>query len=112
MSPGRGRRRAVGACQRAVDRGAGAVAQLALELGEHVGHDGAGGGAGLVGQQMVELDQQRDEMQVGLDRRQQLGLEQQLAQVEPLDRVALHDLHHLAREVATDVAQPYGNGTK
>ena len=35
-----------------------------------------------------------------------LRLEQQLAQVQPVDRVALHDLHDRGREVGPDVAEP------
>jgi hypothetical protein len=101
--------RAVGTCQRPVDGGAGAVAQLAFELGEHVGDDGARRGTRLVRQQVVELDQQRDEMEIRLDRRQQFGFEQQLPQVEPLDRVALHHLDDFAWEVAADVAEPAGD---
>ena len=41
----------------------------------------------------VEREQRADQVDVGLDRVQHLRLQQQPGQVEPLDRVALHDLH-------------------
>ena len=63
----------------------------------------------LVGQRPVELDEQRHEVQVGLQLVEQLGLEQELVQVEALDRVALEDLHDRCREVAPDVAEPAGD---
>ena len=42
----------------------------------------------------------------GCDGLQQLGLEQQLAQAEPVHGVALHHLHDRGREVGADVAEP------
>ena len=60
-----------------------------LDLVDDLGDDLAGRGPGGVGQQPVELDEQRDEVQVGLDAREHLRFEQQLAEVEPLDRIAL-----------------------
>ena len=48
-------------------------------------------------------------MEVGLELVQQLRLEQQPAQVEPVDGVALEHLHDRTREVPTDVAEPPGN---
>ena len=57
----------------------------------------------------VELDEQRDEVEVGLQLAQQLRLEQQLVQVEALDGVALQHLHDRRREVPADVAQPAGD---
>ena len=58
---------------------------------------------------LVEADQGADQVDVGLHRVQQLGLEQHRGQVEPLDRVPLHHLHHAGREVGADVAQPAGH---
>jgi hypothetical protein len=43
---------------------------------------------------------------VGFDRLEQLGFEQQLAQVEPLDCIALQDLDDRRREVRADVTEP------
>ena len=98
--------RAVGAGERAVDRLAGAVGEPLLEVGQHLGDDRTGGRPRLVGQQAVELDEQRDEVEIGLHRLEHLGFEQQPAQVEAFDRVALQHLHHRRGEVPPDVAQP------
>ena len=68
--------------------------------------DLAGGRPGLVGEVAVQLDEQRDEVDVGLDALEQFGFEQQLAQIEPLDGVALEDLDDRGREVPADVAEP------
>ena len=76
------------------------------DLLDHLSDQLASSGARGVGQQSVEFDQQGDEVQVGFDGTEHLRFEQQLAQLQPLDRVALHHLHHGGREVATDVAQP------
>ncbi len=86
--------RSVGAGERAVDRLAGAVGETLLEVGEHLGDDRAGRRPRLVGEQTVELDEQRDEVEVGLDRLEHLRFEQQPAQIEAFDRIALQHLHH------------------
>ena len=107
-----GRARAAGAAgpgERAAHGLAGAVGEALLELAEHRGDDLAGRRPGLVGQGPVELDEQRDEVQVGLQLVEQLRLEQQLAEVEALDGVALQHLHDRRREVAADVAEPAGD---
>ena len=72
--------------ERAPHRLAGLVGEPPLEVVEHLGDDLAGGRPGLVGQEPVELDEQRDEVDVGLDALEQLGFEQQLTQIEPVDR--------------------------
>ncbi len=76
---------------------------------EHAADDLAGGGPGLVGQEAVELDERADEVHVGLELGEQLRFEQQVGEIEPLDRIALQHLHHRHREVATDVAEPAGH---
>ena len=110
-----GRARPAGAAgpgQRAAHGLAGAVGEARLELRQHLADDLAGRRPGLVGQRPVELDEQRDEVQVGLQLVEQLRLEQQLVQVEALDGVALQHLHDRRREVAPDVAEPAGHGRR
>src|SRR3954468_11850098 len=48
-------------------------------------------------------------MDVGLDRGQQLRLEEEPLQLQPLERVALDHLHHRSREEPADVPQPAGD---
>ncbi len=50
--------------------------------------------------------QRRHEVDVGLDRRHHLGLEQQALHAEPLDRVLLHHAHDRAGKILADVAKP------
>ena len=57
----------------------------------------------------LRLTRVADQVDVGLDRVQQLGLEQHRGQVEPLDRVPLHHLDHAGREVGADVTEPAGH---
>ena len=95
--------------QRTTNRLAGAVCELLLELGEHAGDDLTRRRPRLLGQRPVELDEQRDEVQIRLELAEQLRFEQQLAEVEPLDGVALEDLDDGRREVTADVAQPPGH---
>ena len=109
MSLSRGRRLRWLRGQRAVHGLLGRRGQALLDLRDHLSDDLAGRGPGGVGQQLVELDEQGDEVQVGLDGAQHLRFQQQLAQVEPVDRVALQHLHHRRREVAADVAEPAGH---
>ena len=92
--------------ERATHGLAGLVGEASLEVGEHLGDHLAGGRPRLVGEVPVEFDEQRDEVDVGFEAVEQLRFEQQLAQVEPLDGVALEDLHDRRREVAADVAEP------
>ena len=87
----------------------GARRQPLLDLVDDLGDHLAGGRAGRVGQQLVELDEQGDQVQIGFDGAQHLWLQQQLAQVEPVDGVALQHLHHRRRKVAADVAEPTGD---
>ena len=82
------------------------IGEPRLQIGEHPLDHAPRRRPGLVGEQPVEFDEQRHEMDVGLDRPQQLGFEEQLPQVEPLDGVTLEDLHDRRREVAADVAEP------
>jgi len=85
------------------------VGEPLLQLGEDPGDDVAGGRSRLVGQEVVELDQHGDQVVVGFDRLEQLGFEQELPEVEPLDRVPLHDLDDRLGEVRPDVAEPAGH---
>ncbi len=101
--------RPVGTGQCPLYRSAGAIGEPSFQIVEHLRNDPPGRGTRLVGQHLVEFDEQGDEVQIGLHRIEQLGFEQQLAQVEPGDGVALHHLHHLPREVLADVSQPSGN---
>jgi len=82
------------------------VGQATFEIGEHLGDDLTGGRPGLVGEVAVELDEQRDQVDVGLDALQQFGLEQELAEIETFDGVSLKHLHHRRRKVPADVTQP------
>ena len=45
-------------------------------------------------------------MKVGLDRGEHLWFQQQLAQLQSIDGVALQHLHHTARKVRANVAEP------
>ena len=80
-----------------------------LEVLDDLAHDRAGRLARALGDHAGEREQVADQVHVGLDGLQHLGLQQHLAQAEPLDGVALHHLHDLRREVRADVAQPAGD---
>ena len=82
------------------------VDQTRFDVGKHLRDHLACGCASLVRQHRIQLDEQRHHMNVGLDRLQQLGFEEQLLQVESLDRVALYDLHHWGREIRANIAEP------
>ena len=82
------------------------VAQPLLDLGQHLRDHLARRGAGLVGEQLVQLDEHRHEPDVGFDRLEQLGFEQELAEVETFDGVTLQDLDDRRGEVPADVAEP------
>jgi len=58
----------------------------------------------------MSSDERRDEVDVGLDGFQHLGLEEHSLEVEPLERVLLHNANDRRREVRSDVAQPSRNG--
>ena len=106
MSPGRGRRErwARASAPRTADPRA--IGEPVLEIGEDPSDDLPRCRPRLVGEQMVQLDEQGDEVDVGFDGLEQLGFEEELAQIEPLDRVPLHHLNHRLREVGADVTQP------
>ena len=80
-----------------------------LDLGDHLGDHGASGLSGRLRHHRVQPDQGRHQVHVGLHGAEQLRLEQQCGQVQPLDRIPLHHLHHAGREVGADVAQPTGH---
>ena len=92
--------------ERAVHCLLGARREPALDLLDHLGHQLAGRRSGGIGEQFVQLHEQRDQMQIGLNGTQHLRFEQQLTQVQPIDGIALQHLHHTGREVTADVAQP------
>ena len=99
MSRGRGRGRPGRPVDRAVHRRAGRLGDPALDLGDDLAHDEPGRAPGRLGHHPVEADQRRRQVDVRLHRVEQLGLQQQRGQVEPLDRVALQDLDDRGREV-------------
>src|SRR5262249_42523802 len=53
-----------------------------------------------------ELSQRRDEVDVGHDRIEELGLDEELAEIEPREGVLLEDADDLGRKVGADVAEP------
>ena len=95
-----------GPVQCAVHRGPGAVGDPLLDLPDHRRDHRTRGGAGLLGQQLAHPDQRGHQIDVRFHRVQQFRLQQQLVQLQPLDRVPLHDLDDGGREVGADVAQP------
>jgi hypothetical protein len=112
MSAGRGRRCAHRPGERAVHRVAGAVVRCRSRSARTRATTWRAVARVSSGSSCVELDQQRDEVQVGFDRLEQLGFEQQLTQVVALDGVALEHLHDRRREVAADVAEPARDGRR
>jgi hypothetical protein len=66
------------ASEGAVDRLSGSRGQALLDLLDHLGDDCTRRRPGGVGQQLVEFDEQRDQVQIGLDRLQHLRLQQEL----------------------------------
>ena len=105
----RGRLIRAGPVERAGDRGPGPLGEPRLQLGDDPADHLPGGLLGLLRHHPVQRQQRADQVHVGLDRLQHLRLQQQPGQVEPLDRVGLHHLHHRAREVLPDVAEPAGH---
>jgi hypothetical protein len=95
-----------GPVDRPGQRGTGALGEAPLEVGDYGRDDGSGRPPAAFGHNPVEAEQGADQVHVGLDRVQQLRLQQQPGQVEPLDGVGLHDLDHCGRKVPADVAQP------
>ena len=69
-------------------------------------HHLARGGFGVVWNDAGQGDQVGHQMHIGMGAFQHFGLQQHLAQVQPLQRIVLHDLHHGAGEILADVAQP------
>ena len=98
---------------RAVDRAGhrrpGLLRHPALDLAHDRLDDGARRGAGGLRHDPVESDQGADQVDVGLDRGQQLRFEEHRRQLEPIDRVPLHDLDDAGREVGPDVTEPAGD---
>jgi hypothetical protein len=90
----------------AAHRRPGALGEAGLQLGDDPADHLAGGLLGLLGHHLVEREQRADQVDVGLDRVEQLGFHQHPGDPQPLDRVALHHLDDGAREVLPDVAQP------
>jgi hypothetical protein len=88
------------------DGRAGAVRDPPLDLRDDPGDDLAGGRLGRLRHEVVEAEQRADQVHIRLDRLEHLRLEQQLPEVEPVDRVPLHDLHDGGREIGADIAQP------
>ena len=97
---------ALAARERTVHSLLGPRRQSLFDLLDDLGNDLPRRSPGCVRQELVELDQQRDEVQVRFDGAEHLWLEKQLAKIEPIDGVALQDLDHRRREVSTDVTQP------
>jgi hypothetical protein len=95
-----------GPVERAGHGGLGLVGDAAFEVVDDLAHHLAGDVFGLVGHDPVEREQRAHEVDVGLDGVEHLRLQEQAGEVEPLDRVRLHDLHDRAGEVLADVAQP------
>ena len=109
MSAVRGRRVRAARLTAPADRGAGPLPDPLLDLGHHLGDHRPGRLPGGLRHHRVQPDQGGDQVDVGLHGAQQLGLEQQGGQVEPLDGVPLHHLDDAGREVGPDVAQPAGD---
>jgi hypothetical protein len=109
MTESQRRRRPRRAVKRADDGGARLLLKSALERFDNLAHDQPCGVARLGGDDAVEREQRADEVDVRLDGLEQLGLEQETVEVEPVDRVLLHDAHDRGREVLADVAEPAGD---
>ena len=98
--------------QRPGHRGPGPVGDPALDLGDHLRHDGPRGRLRGLRHDPAERQQRADQVHVRLDALEHLLLKQQLPQVQPVDGVPLHDLHHRGREVPADVAEPPGDARR
>ena len=85
---------------------AGLIDQTRFDVRKHLCDHLARCCASLVRQHRIELNEQRHHVNVGLNRLQHLRFEKQLLQVESLDRVALHNLHHRSRKVGPNIAKP------
>ena len=97
---------ALAAIERAADGTAHRLFELAHEFIDHLLHHRARRGLGALRNHAGQRNQIRHQMHIGLHALQHFGLQHELAQVQPLHRIALPDLHDRAREITTDVAQP------
>ena len=101
---------ALAAVQRTGHGAAHGLFQLFHQLVHHLAHHQPCRGLGVLRDDRAQRDQVRHQMYIGLHVFQHLGLQQQLAQLQPLHGVALHDLHDLAGKVFADIAEPARDG--
>ncbi|MPN21210.1 hypothetical protein SDC9_168589 [bioreactor metagenome] len=80
--------------------------ELFHQLVHHLAYHQPRSGIGVLRNHRAQRNQVRHQMHIGLHVLQHLGLQQQLAQIQALHGIALHDLHNLARKVFADIAQP------
>jgi hypothetical protein len=83
--------------------------EAALQLVDDAAHDESRRVARAVRDDALEGDERRHEMHVGFDRLEHFRLEQHPLQVEPLERVLLHNANDGRREIGADVTQPSGH---
>jgi hypothetical protein len=94
------------AVQRAGDGRQRVCGDALFDLADDLFHDHARGRLRGLGHYAVEAQQRTDQVHVGFHRFEQFRLQQQLRQVQPIDRIALHDLDDGGRKVIADVAEP------
>ena len=98
-----------GLVQTAGDGLAKRLGQLAQQVVDDLAHHQPRRLLGLAGHDPAEREQIGDEVNVGFDGVEQLGLQQHLAEAEPIEGVLLQHLDDRSGEVLADVAQPAGH---
>lgn len=94
ISAWRGRRLAHSPVQRAADRRAHGLLKLLHERVHNLADDQPGRFLGLFGDDAPQRHERGHEVHVGLHAFEHFRLEQHTVQVEALEGVLLHDLHH------------------
>ena len=98
---------AAGAVECATDGVGGAPLEALHQFGDHLGDHDARGFLGLLRHHAAQRDEVGDEVHIGLDGREEFGLDQHLAQALALERVLLDHLDHGRGEEFANVAQPF-----
>ena len=101
-----------GTADRARDGCPGLIGDPSLDLGNDLTHHDPSSPFGGLRHHMTQAHQRAHQVNVGLDRIQQLGLEQHRGQIQSLDGISLHDLHHAGRKVGAYVAEPTGDSRR
>ena len=98
-----------GTAHRARDGGASLVGDPPLDLSNDLAHHDARSPLGGVRHHVTQAHQRADQVNIGLDRIEQLRLQQHRGEMQPLDGISLHHLDHAGRKVGPDVAEPAGD---